>query len=104
MYFKILEKYLKENLSENNQTIRDFLIPSLAKFLSQYSAFKGFLNFDIVMNEDNRFEFQCSHNKACNQNINKNMFCCVVYCLKCINCIFGFNVGFFLQPKFNIFL
>ena len=64
MYFKILEKYLKENLSENNQTIRDFLIPSLAKFLSQYSAFKGFLNFDIVMNEDNRFEFQCSHNKV----------------------------------------
>ena len=95
LYFKILEKYLKENLSENNQTIRDFLIPSLAKFLSQYSAFKGFLNFDIVMNEDNRFEFQCSHNKACNQNINKNMFCCVVYSLKCINCIFGFNEGFF---------
>jgi len=95
LYFKILEKYLRENLSEDNQMIREFLIPSLAKFLSQYSAFKGFLNFDIVMNEDNRFEFQCSHNKVCNQNINNYMFCCVVNSLKCINCIFGFNEGFF---------
>ena len=95
LYFKIIEKYLKANLSENNKTIREFLIPSLAKFLSQYAAFKGFLNFDIVMNEDNRFEFQCSHNKACNQKINKNMFTCVVNSLKCINFIFGFNEGFF---------
>ena len=95
LYFKILEKYLKENFSENHEKIREFLIQSLAKFLSQYSAFKGFLNIDIVMNEDNRFEFQCSHNKACNRSINKNMFSCVVCSLKLINLAFGFNEGFF---------
>jgi hypothetical protein len=95
LYFEILEKYLRENLSNYEDKIKDFLIPSLAKFLSHYSALKGFINIDIVMNEDNRFEFQCSHNKACNKCINKNMFSCVVNTLRCINCIFDFNEGFF---------
>ena len=95
LYFEILEKYLRENLSNYEDKIKDFLIPSLAKFLSHYSALKGFINIDIVMNEDNRFEFQCSHNKACNKCINNKMFSCVVNTLRCINWIFDFNEGFF---------
>ena len=95
IFFGIIEKYLKENLSTDREEIKDFLLPNLAKFLSQYCAFKGFINIDIVMNEDNRFEFQCSNNKACNKCINEKMFSCVVKSLKIINSIFGFNEGFF---------
>ena len=94
-YFEILEKFLKENLSQNNAVIRNFLIQCLAKFLTQYTSFKGFFNLDIVMNEDNMFEFQCTTNKNCNTKINNNMFGCVVNTLACINFIFGFNEGFF---------
>jgi len=103
MYFQILEKFLKENFPnsesdmEKVENIKDFLIQSLAKFLSQYSAFKGFLNIDIVINEENRFEFQCSQNKACNEKINKKMFKCVVCLLRGINFAFHFNEGFFHQ-------
>ena len=94
-YFEILEKFLKENLSQDKAIIRNFLIQSLSKFLTQYTSFKGFFNLDIVMNEDNMFEFQCTTNKNCNKKINKNMFGCVVNTLACINFIFGFNEGFF---------
>ena len=101
IYFGILEKYLKENLSTDREKIKEFLLPSLAKFLNQYSAFKGFLNIDIVRNEDNKFEFQCSNNKNCNKTINEKMFGCVVKSLKCINFFFGFNDGFY-HEHFNI--
>ena len=94
-YFEILEKFLKENLSQDKSIIRNFLIENLSKFLVQYAAFKGFLNIDIVMNEDNMFEFQCTNNKKWNRKINNNMFGCVVNTLACINYIFGFNEGFF---------
>ena len=97
MYFLILEKFLKENFPGSENDIKDFLIKSLAKFLSQYVAFKGFLNIDIVINEDNRFEFQCSKNKACNKCFNEKMFSCVVNFLKCVNFFFNFNEGFFHQ-------
>ena len=103
MYFLILEKFLKENFPsaesdiEKIEKIKDFLIQSLAKFLSQYTAFKGFLNIDIVINEDNRFEFQCSQNKACNKTMNEYMFNCAVCALRVINKIFHFNEGFFHQ-------
>ena len=66
-YFEILEKFLKDNLSQDKSVIRNFMIQSLAKCLSQYISFKGFINIDIVMNEDNMFEFQCSRNKTCNR-------------------------------------
>ena len=94
-YLEILEKFLKENLSQDKNIIRDFMLKNLSKFLIQYSSFKGFFNLDIVMNEDNMFEFQCTTNKNCNRRINKNMFGCVVNTLDCINYIFGFNEGFF---------
>ena len=103
MYFQILEKFLKENFQfsesnvENMEKIKDFLLQSLAKFLSQYVAFKGFLNIDIVINEDNRFEFQCCHNKACNRAFNDKMFSCMVCVLRFFNCLFHFNEGFFHQ-------
>ena len=103
MYFLILEKFLKDNFPsaesdiEKIEKIKDFLIQSLAKFLSQYTAFKGFLNIDIVINEDNRFEFQCSQNKACNRTMNEYMFNCAVCLLRGINAIFHFNEGFFHQ-------
>ena len=103
MYFQILEKFLKENFQfsesnvENMEKIKDFLLQSLAKFLSQYVAFKGFLNIDIVINEDNRFEFQCCHNKACNRAFNDKMFSCMVGGLRFFNCLFHFNEGFFHQ-------
>ena len=103
MYFQILEKFLKENFQfsesnvENMEKIKDFLLQSLAKFLSQYVAFKGFLNIDIVINEDNRFEFQCCHNKACNRAFNDKIFCCMVGGLRFFNCLFHFNEGFFHQ-------
>ena len=70
-YFEILEKFLKENLSQDKKVIRNFLIQSLCKFLVQYASFKGFFNLDIVMNEDNMFEFQCTANKNCNRTINQ---------------------------------
>ena len=95
IYFEILEKFLKDKLSTDREIIKDFLVKSLAKFLCQYCAFKGFFNIDIVRNEDNRFEFQCSRNKTCNNAINSYMFDCVVCCLWGINKIFGFNEGFF---------
>ena len=95
IYFEILEKFLKENLSQDKKVIRNFLIQSLCKFLIQYSSFKGFFNLDIVMNEDNMFEFQCTANKNINRTINHKMFGCVVNSLACINYIFGFNEGFF---------
>ena len=94
-YFEILEKFLKENLSQDKNVIRNFLTENLCKFLTQYTSFKGFFNLDIVINEDNMFEFQCSKNKACNKAINNKMFGCVVNTLACINCLFGFNEGFF---------
>ena len=94
-YFEILEKFLKENLSQDKNVIRNFLIESLSKFLTQYTSFKGFFNLDIVMNEDNMFEFQCTNNKNCNKKINNNMFGCVVNTLACINWFFAFNEGFF---------
>ena len=94
-YFEILEKFLRDNLSQDKSVIRNFLIQSLCKFLTQYTSFKGFFNLDIVMNEDNMFEFQCTNNKNCNRKINNNMFGCVVNTLACINFIFGFNEGFF---------
>ena len=103
MYFQILEKFLKENFQfsesnvENMEKIKDFLLQSLAKFLSQYVAFKGFLNIDIVINEDNRFDFQCCHNKACNRAFNDKMFSCMVGGLRFFNCLFHFNEGFFHQ-------
>jgi len=103
MYFLILEKFLKDNFPsaesdiEKIEKIKDFLIQSLAKFLSQYTAFKGFLNIDIVINEDNRFEFQCSQNKACNRTMNEYMFNCAVCALRVVNAIFHFNEGFFHQ-------
>ena len=103
MYFQILEKFLKENFQfsesnvENMEKIKDFLLQSLAKFLSQYVAFKGFLNIDIVINEDNRFDFQCCHNKACNRAFNDKMFSCMVCVLRFFNCLFHFNEGFFHQ-------
>ncbi len=103
MYFQILEKFLKENFQfsesnvENMEKIKVFLLQSLAKFLSQYVAFKGFLNIDIVINEDNRFEFQCCHNKACNRAFNDKMFSCMVGGLRFFNCLFHFNEGFFHQ-------
>ena len=95
IYFEILEKFLKERLSTDREIIQDFLVKNLAKFLSQYSGLKGFFNIDIVMNEDNVFEFQCSHNKAFNRNFNICMFKSAVQCLRGINFIFGFNEGFF---------
>ena len=94
-YFEILEKFLKENLSQDKSVIRNFMIRKLCKFLTQYTSFKGFFNLDIVMNEDNMFEFQCTRNKNINKKINNNMFGCVVNTLACINFIFGFNEGFF---------
>ena len=94
-YLEILEKFLKENLSQNKSEIRNFMIRNLCKFLIQYASYKGFFNLDIVMNEDNMFEFQCSRNKNINKKINNNMFGCVVNTLACINFIFGFNEGFF---------
>ena len=103
IYFQILEKFLKENFQfsesnvENMEKIKDFLLQSLAKFLSQYVAFKGFLNIDIVINEDNRFDFQCCHNKACNRAFNDKMFSCMVCVLRFFNCLFHFNEGFFHQ-------
>ena len=103
MYFQILEKFLKENFQfsesnvENMEKIKVFLLQSLAKFLSQYVAFKGFLNIDIVINEDNRFDFQCCHNKACNRAFNDKMFSCMVGGLRFFNCLFHFNEGFFHQ-------
>ena len=95
IYFEILEKFLKENLSQDKKVIRNFLIQSLCKFLVQYASFKGFFNLDIVMNEDNMFEFQCTANKNCNRTINHKMFGCAVNSLAFINLIFGFNEGFF---------
>ena len=94
-YFAILEKFLYANLSQDNNKIKNFMIKNLTKFITQYTAFKGFFNVDIIMNEDNVFEFRCTNNKKVNQKINQNMFGCVVQSLACINCIFGFNEGFF---------
>ena len=94
-YLEILEKFLRENLSQDKKVIRNFMIRNLCKFLTQYTSFKGFFNLDIVMNEDNMFEFQCTRNKNINRKINNNMFGCVVNTLACINFIFGFNEGFF---------
>ena len=94
-YFEILEKFLKENLSQDKNVIRNFLTENLCKFLTQYTSFKGFFNLDIVINEDNMFDFQCTKNKTCNKAINNKMFGCVVNTLSCINWVFGFNEGFF---------
>ena len=94
-FFLILEKFFFENLSKDKKIIRDFMIKNLSKFLTQYTSLKGFFNLDVVINEDNIFEFRCTHNKECNKAINNNMFGCVVGILGCINSIFGFNEGFF---------
>ena len=94
-YLEILEKFFRENLSTDKNIIRNFMINNLSKFLVQYASFKGFFNLDVVINEDNVFEFQCSKNAKINNKINQNMFGCVVCCLAFINMIFGFNEGFF---------
>jgi hypothetical protein len=94
-FFEILEKFFKENFTNDKTIARNFMIQNLSKYLTQYTSLKGFFNVDIVMNEDNIFEFRCTNNKECNKAINNNMFECVVGLLGCINCIFGFNEGFF---------
>ena len=94
-FLEILEKFFIENLSKDKRIIRNFMIQNLSKFLTQYTSFKGFFNLDIIMNEDNVFEFRCTANKECNRAINNNMFGCVVGLLGCINYLFGFNEGFF---------
>ena len=94
-FFEILEKFFFENMTSDKNIIINFMIQNLSKFLTQYTSLKGFFNIDIVLNEDNMFEFRCTKNKECNKAINKNMFGCVVGLLGCINYIFGFNEGFF---------
>ena len=94
-FFEILEKFFYENMSKDKIIINNFMIQNINKFLTQYTSLKGFFNVDIVMNEDNIFEFRCTKNKECNKAINNNMFGCVVSLLGCINHIFGFNEGFF---------
>ena len=94
-FFDVLERFFNENLSTDIPIIRNFMIQNLSKFLTQYTSFKGFFNLDIIMNEDNVFEFRCTNNKKCNNAINNNMFGCVVCLLGFINNIFGFNEGFF---------
>jgi hypothetical protein len=93
--FNILEKFFNENFTKNKTIARDFMIQNLNKYINQYTSLKGFFNIDIIINEDNMFEFRCTDNKDCNKTINKNMFGCVVGLLACINSIFGFNEGFF---------
>ena len=94
-FFEVLERFFTENLSPDVAVNRNFMIQNLSKFLTQYTSFKGFFNLDIIMNEDNVFEFRCTNNKNCNNTINNNMFGCVVCLLGFINMIFGFNEGFF---------
>ena len=94
-FLEILEKFFIENMSKDKKIIRNFMIQNLSKFLTQYTSFKGFFNLDIIMNEDNVFEFRCTDNKNCNRAINNNLFGCVVGLLGCINYFFGFNEGFF---------
>ena len=64
---------------------------NLSKFLMQYIPFKGFFNLDIVINEDNASEFQCSKNTNLNNKIIQNMFNFIAGCLDFINIVFGFN-------------
>ena len=93
--FNIFEKFFNENFTKNKTIARDFMIQNLNKYINQYTSLKRFFNIDIIINEDNMFEFRCTDNKDCNKTINKNMFGCVVGLLACINSIFGFNEGFF---------
>ena len=93
--FNILEKYFNENFTKDKTIARNFMIQNLNKYLIQYTSLKGFINVDIILNEDNVFEFRCTGNKECNKAINNNMFGCVVGLLAGINSIFGFNEGFF---------
>jgi len=94
-FFEILEKFFNENFTKEKKVITNFMIQNLSKFLTQYTSLKGFFNLDIIINEDNMFEFRCTNNKEFNKKINNNMFGCVVGFLGCINYIFGFNEGFF---------
>lgn len=97
-FFALLEKFLKENWpkeKQNKQTLRNFFIQNLCKYLLQYASFKGFINIDIVINEDNVFDIQCCQNKNCNASCNSCMYCCAVNSLKFINRLFKFNEGFF---------
>ena len=94
-FFEILEKFFKENFTKDKKVMTNFMIQNLSKFLTQYTSLKGFFNLDIIINEDNIFEFRCTNNKEFNKKINNNMFGCVVGFLGCINYIFGFNEGFF---------
>ena len=94
-FFEILEIFFNENFTNDKKVITNFMIQNLSKFLTQYTSLKGFFNLDIIINEDNMFEFRCTNNKEFNKKINNNMFGCVVGFLGCINYIFGFNEGFF---------
>ena len=62
-FLEILEKFFFENLSKDKKKIRNFMIQNLSKYLTQYTSFKGFFNLDIIMNEDNVFEFRCTEIK-----------------------------------------
>ena len=94
-FLEILEMFFYENMTRDKNIITNFMIQNISKFLTQYTSLKGFFNIDVVMNEDNMFEFRCTKNKECNKAINRNMFGCVVSLLGCINSIFEFNEGFF---------
>ena len=100
-FFKEIEIFLKNKI-KNKETIRRFIIESLNNYINQYILFKGFYNIDIVINDDDMFEIQCSKDKKWNKKINTSLKCIINRCLWGLNQCCEFNEGFF-HKHFTIF-
>jgi len=80
-----------------------FFLSSLNKSLTQYTSLKGFMNIDVILNEDSMFNINCcgSRWKKLNNSISKCMFKFLSWSLNGFNMFFDLNEGFF-HKHFNV--
>lgn len=86
---------------ENLQLLDKFMLSNLNKYIIQYTSYKGFMNIDIILNEDSMVDLQCCKTKKLNNSFNKFAYKFLSRCLNCCNLFFNFNEGFF-HKHFNV--
>ena len=90
-----INRSLKEYNISNLESVENFLLSSLNKYLIKHTFYKGFINIDIILNEDSMVDLQCCKKKKLNSKFNIFTFQFLSKCLNCCNLFFDFNEGFF---------
>lgn len=95
-FFNIINQNFVQYTNSTSETIDKFFLNNLNKYISQYTTYKGFMNIDIILNEDSMIDLKCCKSKKkCNNIINKIVFKLLSNCLDLCNSLFNFNEGFF---------